>query len=631
MQDRAIAAIGAIELEKNKGLETVDLYVENMFPGKDYQMLLLVFEILNNNGELICEYKGIDTKKVNSEKEDYRKYAYRKGTSGRAGDVTITTKLTLKKLENIRDKQFKKLIDNDNFIKESELFTKIYRNYFENYNQIQSELKNFLNGLAKKDKETFGISIKILTDNSEKYLYDFEIVKENIRKEYYLSKISQDNTIAKKTNSVCSITDKIEKNIFGFAAPFKYSTFDKPGFISGFFNKKQNWRNYPVSEEEALKLELGRRYIRENLNSYFYGHEYVIVPHPIIKTEKEKLKNIIRLIKGALISETGNKEKKKRSEERVLKLIAQEKNYFNVDILFFQENKTNKSMKINLMLEEILPSRFRQLFIEAPAIVNSNHLFKNVFPKTDKPDLKFSFYLLKQFFSPNPKGKQSRFNSPFFLKIVNDVFLGNRISEKYLFEKILYYIRMKYKENLEADKKYNNALKTPVIMAIMIISYLQELKIINYNKNYKYMEVENTKKKESRFNLNGFNDFVKENSNFLDSDVKVGVFAVGVLVKLLFDTQAHNLDGNTPFENKLRGYKLNPELLMNVYTEALDKIQKYQNFYTYMELREVINRYFIVKSNELNQMTNNELSFYFVAGLELGKQFKNKDENEDNK
>jgi len=40
MQDKAIAAIGALQLKKNKDLEPVDLYIENMFPGKDYQMLL---------------------------------------------------------------------------------------------------------------------------------------------------------------------------------------------------------------------------------------------------------------------------------------------------------------------------------------------------------------------------------------------------------------------------------------------------------------------------------------------------------------------------------------------------------------------------------------------------------------
>ena len=37
MQDKAIAAIGALQLDKNKKLEAVDLYIENMFPGKDWQ------------------------------------------------------------------------------------------------------------------------------------------------------------------------------------------------------------------------------------------------------------------------------------------------------------------------------------------------------------------------------------------------------------------------------------------------------------------------------------------------------------------------------------------------------------------------------------------------------------------
>jgi CRISPR-associated protein Csh1 len=62
---------------------------------------------------------------------------------------------------------------------------------------------------------------------------------------------------------------------------------------------------------------------------------------------------------------------------------------------------------------------------------------------------------------------------------------------------------------------------------------------------------------------------------------------------------------------------------MNIYTETLDKIQKYQkNNYVYIELREIINQYFIVNSPDLSKMTNNELSFYFVAGLEMGKRFK---------
>ncbi len=45
MQDRAITAIGARQLEKSEEIEEVDLHIANMFPGKDCQTLLLVFEV----------------------------------------------------------------------------------------------------------------------------------------------------------------------------------------------------------------------------------------------------------------------------------------------------------------------------------------------------------------------------------------------------------------------------------------------------------------------------------------------------------------------------------------------------------------------------------------------------------
>ncbi len=610
MQDKAIAAIGEWQLQKNKELEEVDLYIENMFPNKDYQMLLLRFEIVNEEGNLKCEYKGIDIEKVSSEKDDYIKYAYRKGTSGRAGDVTITTKLTLKKLKNIRNFQFKKIINSQKYVKESNMFNKIYNNYINNFIVIETDIKNTINELSKKEKESIGISIKILINGTEKYLNNFNIIKNLIEKEYYTSKIIQNKVESKSKSKTCSITGKSEEEIYGFAAPFKFSSADKPGFISGFFNKKQNWKNYPISEKEALKIELGRRYIRENLNSYFYGHEYIITPNPLIKTDKKNQKKLLNLIRSALVSKSDSKEIKKRSEERVLKLIAKENNFFNVDILFFSENKTNKSIKIQLMLEEIMPSRFRKLFIDVPEIVNKNILFKNALPiKKELVDLKFSFQIIKNFFSND------------FLDVVNKLFLGNKLSDKYVFEKIIKLIQKNYNQS-KSSGSWVEPTKWSVKKAIMLISYLQKLGIINYNQNYKYMDVEN--KGKSSFNLAGFNEFVKENSNFLDSDIKVGIFAVGILVKFLFDIQNASL-GSTPFENKLRGYKLNPELLMNIYIEALDKIQKYQkNHYVYSDLRELVNKYFIIKSNELNKLTNNELSFYFVAGLELGKQFKNK-------
>ncbi len=616
MQDKAIAAIGEWQLEENKGLEKVDLYIENMFPGKDYQMLLLVFEIISENGELTCEYIGIDIEKVSAEKEEYRKYAYRKG-SARGGDITFTTKISSpvsKKINGIKETTFKNIIAyKKGKHSENEYFQLIKMSFWENETRIIADIDERFKNFTKDETVSTGLSFKIIENGTQKYLREYDLIKEMVIQSGSTVNYTHAGTESISKHKLSSVSGKSSTEIYGFAAPFKYSSPDKTGFISGFFNKKLNWRNYPISSDETLLLELGRKYIQQNLTGYFYGHEYMTVPHPIVQTNAKDLENIIGLLKTAFDDEKhAKKEKKKRAEDRVQRIIAEEKNYFNLDILFFKEDKKTGAITINLMLEEILPSRFRKLFIDAPEKVNKNPLFKNAITiKKEFKDLRFSYQVVKGFFDKN------------FLDIVQKLFLGKNISQEFIFENIVGIIRKNHNAAKTSDG-WVEPMNWTIKKAIMLISYLQELDIINYNQNYKYMEIENSQKKESRFNLEGFNEFVNANSNFLDSDIKVGIFAVGVMVRFLYDIQSQSLNtSNPPFENKLKGYKLNPETMMKVYIEALDKIQKYQkNNYVYTELRDIISSYFIVKNHDLNKMSNNELSFYFVAGLEMGKQFK---------
>lgn len=617
MQDRAIAAIGEWQLQENKDLEPVDLYIENMFPGKDYQMLLLVFEINKDNDEWNCKYTGIDIEKVSADKTDYRKYAYRKG-SARGGDITFTTKISSpvnKKINVIKGTTFKNILS---FYQEKHIDSifQILKTCFDkNEDKITLTVNEKFQDFTRDEALSTGLSFMIIENGTKKYLRDYELIKEII----FLSGATTNYTHAgiesKSNNKISSVSGKAANEIYGFAAPFKYSSPDKSGFISGFFNKKQNWKNYPIASDETLALELGRKYIQQNLTGYFYGNEYMTVPNPLIKTNTQDFKNIIRLLKTSFDDEKlAKKEKKKRAEDRILRIIAKEKNYFNLDILFFKEDKKTGAITINLMLEEVLPSRFRKLFIDAPEKVNKNPLFKNAITiKKELQDLVFSYQIVKGFFEKN------------FLDVVQKLFSGSKISDDYIFEHIIRDIRKNHNAAKTSDG-WVEPMNWTIKKAIMLIAYLQELKIIKYNQNYTYMETENNTKKESRFNHEGFNDFVKTNSNFLDSDIKVGIFTVGILVRFLYDIQSQSLNTkNPPFENKLKGYKLNPETLMNVYIEALDKIQKYQkNNYVYNELREVINQYYILKSPDLSKMTNNEISFYFVAGLEMGKNFKRK-------
>lgn len=616
MQDKAIAQIGHWQLEQNRDLDPVDLYIENMFPGKDYQMLLLVFEITSNNGELTCVYKGIDIEKVNKNSASFRKYAYRKG-SARGGDVTITTKLSNpadKKLQNIKEAQLKKLTSSKH--PDSQLFKLIESEFLRNEILISSDVEGYFCCASKEEQTTTGISLRI---NKERdlYLNDFELVRNILLDSGSEKKYDHNGTQSRTKNSVCSVTSEVADDIYGFAAPFKYSSPDKPGFISGFFNKEKFWRNYPVSSKEALALEYGKKYIKQHLTGYFYGHEFLFVPHPIIRSNHYELEMIVELLKDAFAiarEKKISKEERSEAEEYVQKIVAGQKNYFYLDMLFYSEDKKTEAISIEMMLEEVLPSRFNKLFIEVPELVNRNPLFKNtIVIKKVEQDLKFSFGIVSDIFEDE------------FLDIVQRIFLGKPISKDFLFEQVIAVIRKNYNESHTQDKWTEPAIWT-VLKAIMLINYLQELKIIENKNTYNYMDTTTIEKKSGRFNLDGFNQFVKENQSFLDSDIKVGIFAVGVIVRFLFDIQHANLS-NTPFENKLRGYKLNPELLMQVYTEALEKIQKYQkNFYVYGDLREVINLYFVTKKQELVSLSNNELSFYFVAGLEMGRKFKNEKE-----
>lgn len=624
MQDKAIASIGKWQMEVKKDIEPVDLFVENMFPDKDYHLLMLIFKIEHGGDTRNCRYTGIDIEKVSKGSERYFKYAYRKG-SARGGDITLTTKISSpvnKKIKGINETTFKNLVHFDSkSISDINTFKLIYSEFQEKLHQINLEIEDIFKNFTREETMTTGLSFKFLINGNEKYLRDFDLIKEIVIKSGSNNNYTHAGTESKTTNKISSLSGKMAEEIFGFAAPFKYSSPDKTGFLSGFFNKKLNWRNYPIASNEALELELGRKFIKQNLTGYYYGHNYMMVPNPIMKTQKKQLSQIIGLIQTAFSEERdARKEKKKRAEDRVQKIIAKEKNYFNLDLLFYTEDSKTGAISINLMLEEILPSRFRTLFIDLPDIVNRNPLFKNaLYTKKDGfSNLIFSFQIVRDFFDEH------------FLDAVNKLFLGKPISRDYVIEHIINLIRKNYNKRKTSDG-YVEFTEHTVKKAIMLMIYLQELKIISHNKNYKYMDVEVTQKKESRFNLDGFNSFVRDNSNFLDNDIKVGIFAVGVLVRFLFDIQSRSLN-NTPFENKLRGYKINPELLMNVYTEALDKIQKYQkNFYVYTDLREIINKYFTINSGQLNKMTNNEISFYFVAGLEIGKKFKKeKTDNADN-
>jgi CRISPR-associated protein Csh1 len=182
-------------------------------------------------------------------------------------------------------------------------------------------------------------------------------------------------------------------------------------------------------------------------------------------------------------------------------------------------------------------------------------------------------------------------------------------------------------------EKYNKdqSVHWAILESHMVLNYFQQIEIITYNKNYKFEvnmnneEQNDIRGKKKSIDIEKLTEFIKTNPGFFDQDYKVGIFSVGILIRQILNIQSASL-GNTPFEKKLRGYDLNPEILRKIYLEALDKISQYQSFFAYSNLREFINKYFTLNSHLLNKISNNEISYYFVAGLEMGNNFKTEKE-----
>ena len=609
MQDRAITEIGKLELAKHTDLKPYQLYVEEITPGKVCTMALIVFD--KTIGEI--HYKNIDIAKVNE--DNYQKYGYRKG-SARGGDITFTTKFgdLDKKLRVLLNSQWPrqlKVAENVS-IEEYQLF-KEWKNVFErSKDQIQSDLASFYSGLDKKERLSSAFSLAIETDGRRKLLADFKVVQKQILLDGTEGKKKKYKVTSEGKNNVCSVCLEKKAYLYGFGSPFKYSTVDKPGMVSGFFIQKNNWINYPICEACALEFELGKNYITKNLSRSFFGKRYYLIPKTVLPKDEQRLQKAIKLFEKLAYEVSDDIE---RREDYLMERIGGLNNFFTLNLLFYEENSTTKAIKIRLMLEEIPPSRFRTMFIDIPKIINNHPLYKNAdyhFKRKEKIDLKFSFGLIKQFFEDS------------FYDAIYKVFMGQSINRSDLFHRFMQVVRDNYNKKMTSDGFVENQSLT-ILKAHLVLRYFEKLNIVTIpNITLMIQETEEEKQeleKKVTFDMDKLKGFMDENKEFIYGNHVASIFSLGVLVSLVFDIQQARLD-NTPFEKKLKGLNLSANDLPKILNESIDKINKYTTFYTYKDLRVFTTENISKNFHHIKRLSNQQISFYFVIGLELGRKFK---------
>lgn len=605
MNDQAICDIGKIKIEESGYSSLYEQYVQNMFQGDEYLMIICAFQVTKVDENYNCKFLHAEIEKASE--NNYKKYAYRKGAAN-GGDITFTTKLSNpeKTYNTIMTKQIVKLLKS--LTGEEKNIFEALRIELESNVEVINEIAEKFKQLDKKTAMRTGISFLFKIDDTDYYLGDFDFIKNIIIKEGTEGKSNKYDKISEGSNEICSICFQKKEKLHGFASPFKYYTLDKRGFASNFFKQEASWKNYPICSECAASFEEGYKCLNTSLKRTFYGKFYYLIPQVMIK-DKRLLQKVLKLINSYNYNEKDNKQK--LFEDSIFKKISEEDNFFNLTFLFYEENLTTKAINIKLIVEEVVPSRLRTLFRDIPEKINKNLVYQNSLKvKNELLNLEFNFGILKTFFEDD------------FYQIIYDVFKGFPVKKSLLYNKFMNTFREKYNQSFNSNN-YVESTYLIIHKAHMALNYLTHLNITDYNYEYKYevqMEQEQ-KEKKGVFDIEKLNEFIKTNPQFIDADYKAGIFAVGILVKLIMNIQNQNL-GNTPFEKKLQGFNINSEKLKNIYKEAIDKLNQYQSIYAYNDLRNLIAEKYIVNQKVIEKISSNELSFYFVAGIEFAGKFR---------
>ena len=609
----AIKNIGeyAIKKEKKNVNDPLDILIGNPANRNTENILFIILD--KKNGEF--KYTGIEIEEFSKEK--LMKYLYRKGGGARGTDITPTSMVTeIEKTFNIKILSwFKKYNSDQN--NQCNLLHKIYLVLENNKTKIIQDLKE------KSEKGNNIISLKI----NSNYLGDLEIFKNILvsnARENYFKKFGIES---KSEENLCSVCKKRQSEVYGFVSTFNFYTVDKPGFVSGGFQQKDAWKNYPVCLNCALTLEEGRKYLRDNLNFNFYGFRYLLIPKFVKGIQEEIRNNIFKKIELQKDPRFGKKEitHLTSDENEILALMSEQENFLNNNFLFYSSPKGFDGAVFNILLyvEDILPSRLKRLF-EVKKIVDQEEIFKNcmvaTFNEKGKKDgeipLEFNFGVLRTFF---PKVSNNRTFNKYFLDIVNKIFTKKPADYDFLLDFIMRKIR---------DDFINGyPTKIDILKAFMLLNYLNELfkkeETIKMEKSILTKEIGG----EIKIKIESFFD---KFSDFFDSNIKKVIFLEGTLTQKLLNIQrlpevSNAQAGKEPFRSRLKGLKLDEKQIKKLLPEIQNKLEEYGKNY-YRDIESIISNYFVLSGNDWS-LTNNEISFYFTLGMNLSNLFKKEKEN----
>lgn len=603
----AMKKIGEYALEKeNKDLnDFVSILVENPASNETYKHVFCIKLVSCQNS---FEFKEIEHQEYSKEK--IGKYLYKRGSSN-GPDITPTARVTeIKKTFSNKIigwfskplKEAKPILDGEE-VQFLELLGKCIK---ENEEKILLDLEPKVNSIDAKENSI--LTLVIEENGFIRYVGDFEVFRKILKNNGASKFYSKYGIISKADDKVCSIC-KTHKEVYGFVTPYEFYTVDKKGFVSGGFDQSKAWRNNPICLECALKITAGREYIEKYMSFGFYGFNFLIIPKLLNNSTNEDLFDTFEKFNEKKF--TFNKDYKRfltANENDILEILSEEDNYLNFNFQFYE--KSNSAYRILLYIEDILPSRLRELF-KSKEIVDKRKIFSNYYSNdTEVKSIQFTLGNVRWFF-PNTLDDPDL--NKYFLEITNGIFTGASVDYNFLLKYIMRRIRK--------DFRNENSTRYSLFLGFQMLDFLSNLCLLgNYtggncvNSTNLSILLSDMEPKENNGYEARTNVIFSEFEHFFNTDAKKAIFLEGALVQYLLNIQKFQR-GSAPFRTKLRGLNLDERYVKRIFPETINKLEEYDANY-YKELEYLVSKYMIQSGNNW-KMSNDEISFYFVLGMNL--------------
>ncbi|MDN5363121.1 MAG: CRISPR-associated protein Csh1 [Eubacteriales bacterium] len=524
-------------------------------------------------------YKGTKLEDWDSSRQ--LAYLYRRA-GGNSPDFSLTTKVNEREPGKTLDNKilgwFRNLRSLKDDLRKNDVayLNALEKTIKENRDAILADITRILQEKSKKEK--IALTVRIVVGKKKFYPGDVPLFRELL-----LKKVYEKDMDVFSTEKVCSLCGEKKPYVFGNASPYAFYTLDKPGFITGGFNRELAWRNFPLCGDCKLALEEGKKFIKENLKFSFSGSGYYLIPKFLLG--KEAAKEVVDIFTDSVKIVSLKQQVKKSitgSEEEILDIVKETSDTVMLNFLFLQE--MNAAERVVMLIEDVLPSRLRKIFAAKEEV--------------DKQfGGEFNFGVLRGFISKSDQDKARPDLDRYFLETVDRIFKDRPVDKDFLLKFIMQKIRYEFLHNRHFFQAVRDGLR--------VIAFLQVLGIWKGGRRVSTGE---------RF----FDQFFAGFASSFTDPMQKGLFLLGALTEFLLRRQKK--DRNTdrpPFLKNLKGLKMSETDFKGLLPKVQNKLEEYEAFGKGKRLLAAEAAYYLLQSGSNWKASIDEMNFYFACGMNM--------------